>query len=72
VPLYSHRYLPAVPVGSGAPVFSVHQTDVIVHGDDLEDWAWREFWPGWSVRDTSVGMHDLELWTLLAFGKDVP
>ncbi|WIE69547.1 hypothetical protein [Curtobacterium sp. MCLR17_054] len=72
VPLYSHRYLPAAPLGSGAPVFSVHQTDVVIYGDDLVDYVKREFRPDRTERETSVGMHDLEPWTLLAFGEDVP
>ena len=41
IPLYSHRYLPAAV--SGHPVLSVYQTDVIVYGDDLDDWLHREF-----------------------------
>lgn len=43
VPVYSHRYLPAAPVGRPAPVFSVHQTDVIYYGIDLADYVAREF-----------------------------
>jgi hypothetical protein len=41
LPVYSHRYLPAaIP---GAPVLSVQQTDIIVAGADLADWAANEF-----------------------------
>lgn len=43
VPVYSHRYLPAGPAGSAAPVFSVHQADVIYYGDDLADYIAYEF-----------------------------
>jgi hypothetical protein len=41
VPLYSHRYLPAVMTGH--PVLSIYQTDIIPYGDDLRDWIAREF-----------------------------
>ncbi|MGW5076570.1 hypothetical protein [Rhodococcus sp. NPDC004095] len=35
VPVYGHRYTPAAPAPSGAPVFSVYQTDIIYYGPDL-------------------------------------
>jgi len=41
IPLYSHRYLPAVLTGH--PVLSIYQTDIVPYGDDLEDWIAREF-----------------------------
>jgi hypothetical protein len=43
IPLYSHRYLPEEPHESGNPVFSVHQSDVVCYGADLEDYLEREF-----------------------------
>jgi hypothetical protein len=43
VPVYGHRYLPAAPAPSLAPVFSVYQTDVIYYGDDLADYLDHEF-----------------------------
>ena len=42
VPVYSHRFLPAAPSVSGAPVFSVYHTDVIYYGSDLVDYLRRE------------------------------
>jgi hypothetical protein len=42
IPLYGHRYLPAEPLESGNPVFSVHQSDVIYYGANLQDWMQRE------------------------------
>ncbi|SEG37032.1 hypothetical protein SAMN02982929_01872 [Saccharopolyspora kobensis] len=45
LPVYGHRFLPAAPAGSGSPVFSVHQTDVIYYGADLADYIAREFLP---------------------------
>ncbi|WP_299539547.1 hypothetical protein [uncultured Streptomyces sp.] len=43
VPVYSHRYLPAGRGAHGHPVLSVHQTDLIVYGADLDDYVAREF-----------------------------
>lgn len=43
LPVYSHRYLPAGPCEPKLPVFSVHQTDTIYYGVDLEDYLVREF-----------------------------
>lgn len=45
LPVYGHRFLPAAPAGTGSPVFSVHQTDVIYYGTDLADYVAREFLP---------------------------
>jgi hypothetical protein len=43
IPIYSHRMLPADPPVAGNPVFSVHQTDIIVYGSDLRDYLMHEF-----------------------------
>jgi hypothetical protein len=43
VPLRGHRYLPAEPALAGNPVFSVHQTDIILYGADLEDYLRNEY-----------------------------
>ena len=43
VPVYSHRYLPAVPCVAGNPVFSVYQTDIIYYGLDLCSYLFAEF-----------------------------
>ncbi|GGT73902.1 hypothetical protein [Streptomyces lateritius] len=43
VPVYSHRYLPGTAGGSGHPVLSVHQTDIIFYGTDLADYIRHEF-----------------------------
>lgn len=47
IPLFGRRYLPETPCEAGNPVFSVHQTDVIIYGADLADWIARER-DGWS------------------------
>ena len=72
VPVYGHRFLPAAPAPSPAPVFSVHQTDVIYYGRDLADYLEHEFgttrtWgadvavriPFWS--DLAEGVEDADL-----------
>jgi hypothetical protein len=43
VPVSGHRYLPAEPCEAGNPVFSVHQTDVIVYGHDLRRYLRADF-----------------------------
>lgn len=42
VPIYGHRFCPALPL-PGLPVFSVVQTDVAIYGQDLADYLVREF-----------------------------
>jgi hypothetical protein len=50
VPVYAHRYLPAG--GTGHPVLSVYQTDIIYYGLDLADYIHQEFGgPGLSRTD---------------------
>ncbi|WP_277959504.1 hypothetical protein [Frigoribacterium faeni] len=72
VPLYGHRYLPAAPFGPGAPVFSVVQTDVIVFGTNLLDYAAREFGTPRALPEAVLETRGLEPWSLLAFKEDVP
>ncbi|MFJ5140700.1 hypothetical protein [Streptomyces sp. NPDC088707] len=43
VPVYAHRCLPGAPGTWGHPVLSVHQTDVILYGNDLADYIRYEF-----------------------------
>ncbi|MEW4370997.1 SMI1/KNR4 family protein [Paenibacillus kandeliae] len=43
IPIYGHRYMPTEPHEVGNPVLSVHQTDVIPYGVDLEDYVQIEF-----------------------------
>lgn len=72
VPLYGHRYLPAAPFGPGAPVFSVHQSDVIVYGTNLLNYSAREFGTTQAISGADLETSGLEPWSLLAFGKDIP
>jgi hypothetical protein len=43
IPVYQHRMMPDQPYLPGNPVFSVHQTDIIVYGTDLRDYLAHEF-----------------------------
>jgi hypothetical protein len=43
IPVYQHRMMPDAPHLPGNPVFSVHQTDIIVYGTDLRDYLTHEF-----------------------------
>ncbi|NIJ03968.1 hypothetical protein [Frigoribacterium faeni] len=72
VPLYGHRYLPAAPFGPGAPVFSVHQTDVVIYGIDLLDYVAREFGTTRSIPAPDLETDGLAPWSLLAFQEEVP
>lgn len=38
IPICGHRYIPSEPHEVGNPVLSVHQTDIIVYGNDLLDY----------------------------------
>ena len=43
VPIYAHRMMPTEPHLPGNPVFSVHQTDIIIYGINLRAYLVREF-----------------------------
>lgn len=43
IPIYGHRMMPDEPHLHGNPVFSVHQTDIIVYGVDLPNYLHIEF-----------------------------
>jgi hypothetical protein len=43
IPIFGHRYLPALPCDSGNPVFSVYQTDIIYYGLDFPSYLFAEF-----------------------------
>jgi hypothetical protein len=69
VPVFGHRYTPAAPSPSGAPVFSVHQTDVIYYGTDLHDYLQREFGRNDRTPVEAVA-HPIESWSSLAMGLE--
>jgi hypothetical protein len=43
IPIWGHRMIPDDPHLEGNPIFSVHQTDIIYYGHDLEDYLRHEF-----------------------------
>ena len=57
---------PGDPIGSSAPVCSVHQTEVIIYGDDLLDYVEHEF-GSQNMASSRLNLHSLELWRLFAF-----
>lgn len=42
IPIYSHRYIPAINL-EPTPVFSIHDTDIIYYGENLESYFEIEF-----------------------------
>lgn len=70
VPVYSHRYLPAAPAPTPSPVFSLHQTDVIVYGDDLLDYVAHEFGVGPLHPTAPAELPYIEFWSDLAGGAE--
>ena len=42
-PLCGHRYIPAEPLETGNPVFSVYQTDIICYGANLWEYLSNEY-----------------------------
>lgn len=65
IPIYLHRMIPAEPHLPGNPVFSAHQTDIIVYGNDLRDYLAHEFLMsedeqgGWTVPE---GARPIRFW----------
>ncbi len=43
IPIYGHRMMPNRPHEAGNPVLSIHQTDIIYYGFDLDDYFRHEF-----------------------------
>jgi hypothetical protein len=42
IPIFSHRFIPDRPALDGNPIFSVYQSDIIIHGADLETYLGNE------------------------------
>jgi hypothetical protein len=70
IPVHGHRYLPAAPVPPGHPVLSLHQTDLILYGTDLEDYLHREFASDWSGEPVAAAEITVPFWDRL--GQGVP
>jgi hypothetical protein len=63
IPIYQHRMIPAEPHLPGNPVFSVHQTDIIVYGTDLRDYL---------VHDFLMSEEEQEEWTVPSGTRLIP
>jgi hypothetical protein len=65
IPIYSHRYLPERPCLVGNPVFSVHQTDIVYYGDDLQNYLENEFSRHFGTPHRNIGpqVREIEFWT---------
>ncbi len=76
IPVYSHRYMPDRPHEAGNPVLSVHQTDIIYYGLDLEDYLENEF--GFPKNDFKAkrgfanqpAVRKIEFWSILVENDD--
>ncbi|HEX6813989.1 MAG TPA: SMI1/KNR4 family protein [Planctomycetota bacterium] len=64
IPVFAHRYLPAMPLRPGNPIFSVWQTDIIYYGFDLASWLEKEFGVPNPLPAPS-GPREIELWSEL-------
>ncbi|MDR2565608.1 MAG: hypothetical protein LBC97_06030 [Bifidobacteriaceae bacterium] len=64
IPVFSHRFIPATPSEAGNPVFSVHQTDIILYGNSLADYFHHEF-GGASSAGAAPGAKRIEFWSEL-------
>jgi len=66
IPIYSHRMMPDRPRGLGNPVLSVHQTDIIYYGFDLDDYLRHEFKlpdrKAWPSQVRAVEFWDVDRW----------
>jgi hypothetical protein len=73
IPIYAHRMIPDDPHSEGNPVFSVHQTDIIYYGYDLEDYLRHEFGlPGrkaWPENLRSIRFWDIERFQEVRWAK---
>jgi hypothetical protein len=63
IPVYGHRYLPAVPAEAGNPVFSVVQTDIIYYGRDLRAYFLHEFGAMSYVEAITPEPRDVPFWS---------
>ncbi len=64
VPLFQNRYLPAMPMPSGSPVFSWYPGDVIVYASNLTDYLRQEFADArWDNHPAPVG--EVPFWSAL-------
>ncbi len=68
IPIFGHRYIPDRPSIAGNPVFSVHQTDIIYYGVDLENYLHNEYhtYFGTPRYQLPGKIREIEFWSALA------
>lgn len=68
IPIVGHRYLPARPDVAGNPVLSVHQTDIICYGADLEEFFANELPEAFGRTGFGISREPrwIELWSELS------
>jgi hypothetical protein len=68
IPIFGHRYMPDRPHASGNPVFSVHQTDIIYYGSNLENYLHNEFHRFFDKPAYAIcgAIREIEFWSSLA------
>ncbi len=62
IPLFSHRYIPSEPSVAGNLVLSIHQTDIVVYGEDLLDYVCHEFNQPRPAREMNESATTLPYW----------
>ena len=66
VPIYSHRYVCNVSNEKNAPVYSVHQTDVILYGSNISEYLAKEFQLNIEIKHQTRPKDDISFWSKLA------
>jgi hypothetical protein len=73
IPVYAYLMMPDRPSTLGNPVLSVHQTDIIYYGFDLEDYLRHEFdLPGrkpWPAEIKRIEFWDADRWQETRWGE---
>jgi hypothetical protein len=73
IPIYGHRMMPDRPQLERNPVLSIHQTDIIHYGFDLDDYLRHEFGlPGrkpWPSEVRAIEFWDVDRWQELNSGS---
>jgi hypothetical protein len=66
IPIHSHRMMPSRPRIAGNPILSVHQTDIIYYGFDLDDYFRHEFGldgrKDWQEQIRPIEFWEVERW----------
>jgi hypothetical protein len=66
IPINGHRMMPDQPRSAGNPVLSIHQTDIIFYGFDLDDYLRHEFdlpdRKPWPSENKQIEFWDVDRW----------